>query len=1006
MAQDDLPREKQPEQPGQPRLRSAPAGRYVRFLPIGEGGMGVVYRAHDTELQRAVALKIARAKPDSAGGEITPSSPLGAGCPDEEARGRLLQEAWITGALEHPGIVPVHELGEMQTGAPYYTMRLVPGQRTLADTIEELCTDGVDARLPLLESFLRICDAVAYAHSRGIVHRDLKSRNVAVGEYGEVFVLDWGLARLHGEPESGPAPWREKVQEYRESFGLHTIAGALGTPGSMSPEAARGDVDAVDERSDLYGLGVMLYEILTGRRPFPAHSLKEYTRQVNTEDPKPASSIDKAVPAELSALCARALHRDPEQRFAGVGDLALAIREWQVRSRVDREIDGLLHELRAGLKATSDLSSDTLLRHLEPLQSVCARILDLHPEHAEARQIEDELTNLRERGIRGRVTTARRRLLTRGGAAILVLSAVVSIVFAGVLKRRGEETEAARNRAVAERESADGVVDFLLYDLRPRLDAIGRVDVLAELAEQVQAYYESLPASDASAETRARRVVSLTNLGDVFRVQGSLPEAARAYEAAETIAAILVSELPDAPIHRLRHAVCSVRAARVRLDQGERAPVAAVLTVACGVLTELGGQVVGDEEEERLRTLAEVHLLSSRVHRTASRFAEAEAELLTAAAIGDQLAPSTVDPVGGSLPFLNGELDLATVLESRGRHADAVSRVQDAEQAARVLVERNPKDIRARELLARCLGALGRFIGGSIAPPADKERALAAHREALEIAAYLAGLDPANHSRVRQVMRFERLVGDSLLHMQRLDEARVPYERAYEETGRLAESDPTNADWRHDLVTLCDRLARIHRIRGDIEQAVHYRERAVVLAEELCSRDPDHTMWQHILAFTLFEGGRELEGSGDVAAGLACLQRCVVVVQPLARRHTEDWELQVLLYLSGRHLLTRNAEAERFEELPALWNEVRDHLQALAEGKGADEPAQALLAGWLVAGARMLDTDRRTGQERAIRLLEEAIERATAKGTVVGSGESARPALQAELRKLSEGQGR
>jgi len=166
-------------------LRPLPDDRYVAFEPVGEGGMGVVYLALDTELNRRVAFKMVRPDAGTAatGKRSTPASPTDARPPArgtdaaetfEELKSRFLQEAWVTGGMEHPGIVPVYELGKTGAGVPYYTMRFVRGKRTLAQAIDELRDKTWDERLPLLEPFLKLCDTVRYAHSKGVVHRDLK----------------------------------------------------------------------------------------------------------------------------------------------------------------------------------------------------------------------------------------------------------------------------------------------------------------------------------------------------------------------------------------------------------------------------------------------------------------------------------------------------------------------------------------------------------------------------------------------------------------------------------------------------------------------------------------------------------------------------------------------------------------------------------------------------------------------------------------------------------------
>jgi tRNA A-37 threonylcarbamoyl transferase component Bud32 len=230
--------------------------RYTMTRLHATGGIGQGWLARDEDLGRDVALKELRTdRGDSSA-----------------AAARFLEEAKITGQLEHPGIVPVYELVQPQDGPPCYAMRFVGG-RTLADAIKEYHRKrqageaGPLALRELLTVFVGICNAVAYAHSRGVLHRDLKPQNVALGDFGEVMVLDWGLAKVVGKPEDPASllPVDLGAGDSRDETRQEQV---LGTPGYMAPEQAEGRLDLLDERSDIYGLGAILYEVLTGAAPF------------------------------------------------------------------------------------------------------------------------------------------------------------------------------------------------------------------------------------------------------------------------------------------------------------------------------------------------------------------------------------------------------------------------------------------------------------------------------------------------------------------------------------------------------------------------------------------------------------------------------------------------------------------------------------------------------------------------------------------------------------------
>ncbi len=261
--------------------------RYVLGREVGRGGMGSVWEAEDPELGRVVALKVLDL-PDAAG----------------DLAARLKREARVLARLEHPGVVPVHDVGTLPDGRPWYAMKLVRGDRL----------DAAAALLPTLRErlrlFLRVCEPVAFAHARGIVHRDLKPSNVMVGPFGEVLVLDWGIARLLDEEasERRPGPPAEPPIEPCEprAGGPGTAAGTvLGTPGYMAPEQARGD-GGVDARADVWALGVLLRG-LAGPEALRARRLAAIVAKATAE--RPAERYEGA-PA-LAADVVRYLDGEP-----------------------------------------------------------------------------------------------------------------------------------------------------------------------------------------------------------------------------------------------------------------------------------------------------------------------------------------------------------------------------------------------------------------------------------------------------------------------------------------------------------------------------------------------------------------------------------------------------------------------------------------------------------------------------------------------------------------------
>ncbi len=282
--------------------------RYELREPLGSGGMGAVYRALDCELDREVAIKIMH--------------PVDADHPGEsEAASRTRREAQIIARLEHPGIVPVHDVGRLSDGRVYYVMKLVRGARLDQSPVMQA------ALTERLRVFERLCETIAFAHAHGVLHRDLKPQNVMIGSFGEVLVLDWGIARWHGAPEPEVQPDSPPSEApVADTATRRTAAGVvMGTPAYMSPEQARGELDRVDERSDVFGLGAILHYLLTSAAP------RQASGAAAAASPR---QRDRRIAKRLDAICGKALRPEPAGRYATAGELAADIARFRDGQRV------------------------------------------------------------------------------------------------------------------------------------------------------------------------------------------------------------------------------------------------------------------------------------------------------------------------------------------------------------------------------------------------------------------------------------------------------------------------------------------------------------------------------------------------------------------------------------------------------------------------------------------------------------------------------------------------
>ena len=297
-------------------------GLYRSIRLHARGGLGEVFEVRDEQFQRPVALKVLQERHGS----------------DPDSRRRFLEEATVTAQLEHPGIPPVHALAHAGDGRPCYTMRLVRGE-TLHEAVRTFHEryrpgrDGGERRLglrQLLARFLAVCNTVAYAHSRGILHLDLKPANIMLGPFGETLVLDWGLAKRFREEDTG-GPSADRPSGCEDGTGV-LVSQLGGTPEFMSPEQAAGQGAVIGPASDVYSLGATLYHLLTGRLPFPSprdrRDGQEVLRKVQQGEFARPRAVNRAVPPALEAVCLKAMALRPEERYATVSALAADLEQW------------------------------------------------------------------------------------------------------------------------------------------------------------------------------------------------------------------------------------------------------------------------------------------------------------------------------------------------------------------------------------------------------------------------------------------------------------------------------------------------------------------------------------------------------------------------------------------------------------------------------------------------------------------------------------------------------
>jgi len=647
--------------------RERPSDRYRIEGELARGGMGSIQRVWDEDLRRELALK--RALPPEPGGAAESF--------DSRKRTRLsrfIEEARVTGQLAHPGIVPVHELGVDAEGRAYFTMKLVQGA-TLEEVFDRArAGDATWSRTRVLDVLLRVCEAMAYAHSKGVIHRDLKPANVMVGAFGEVHVMDWGLARVlssEGEDVARGETTRDDADEQREAphgpasedSSTRTLEGdVLGTLAYMSPEQARGKLSEIGPATDVYALGAMLYELLAGYAPHKPPGERadaaELWRRVRSGKVEPLP--EKAAPPELAAICEHALEADWHRRY--------------------RDMSALAEDLRAYLEG---------------------RVVQAYRTGAWAE---------------ARKWTQRNRALASALAAGL-MAVFVGLVVAVVLRREADENARAAQASATRAEDLARLAD----ERRAQAEAAQALAQEQKLAAERAAEETQLVADF---QTRILSELSLADFGrellagvreELRRSEASRPASAPSREALEhALASVNASNVAQRVLEAqlFEPAVRSIDATyadRPRLAGLLYAPVAEVLRELA--LYESGErcaraayqakrEALGAQHRETLAALANLALHL----RGLERRAEAEPLLREAIAGIEQL--SEVERV--VLPTLQSNLALLVGARGEPDEAEALLRAALARQRE-LLGEQDPATNSTKYNLGELLQRLGRL---------------------------------------------------------------------------------------------------------------------------------------------------------------------------------------------------------------------------------------------------------------------------------------------------------
>ncbi len=856
--------------------------RYEIAEEIARGGMGTVHVAWDRALSRKVAVKLMRSEAPQ-GGDVQPTG---------LAR-RFAREVMLTARLQHPAIVPIYDAAVLEDGTPFYAMRLVAG-KTLDRAVADAPT--IPERLGLVPNVLAVAEAIAYAHSERVVHRDLKPQNVLVGRFGETVVLDWGLAKDigHDPVEATDALTTADVEADRNV----SVAGSVvGTLAYMPPERMRGEPS--DERGDVYGLGCILYQVIAGGVP----------RRRAGDEPEPLRRRQPGVPAELEAIVNKAMAHTAADRYPTAKELADDLRKFQTGQLV----------------GAHRYSAWQLLR----------------------------------RWIR------RHRTLV----AVAAVAVVLGLIGVTRIVREQARTEQSRR-------DAEELMTFMLGSLSKKLEPLGKLDVLDDVAKKAVAYYDQREPSATEADL-ATRALAQRDLGDVLAAQGHADEALRQYRSALAIDETLTASNPTNSNWQRDLSATHTELGDVLSAQGDSAGALAEYRTAQAIDTTLAAS--DPTNVRRQRDLSGSHDKIGNVLITQGDSANGLRDFRAALAIRETLPPSAEqqrdvsvshDNVGNVLAELGdsvgalaeyraslamaetlaasdptnaswkGDLivshfHIGDVLEAKADRAGALVEYRAAKVIAETLAASDPTNADRQADLASAHGSVGDVLDEL----GDRASALVEYRAELAIATTLAASDPINAERQVQLVSGHSRVGKVLAQEGDHAGALVEFRAQLAIAMTVAASDPTNADRQQQLLVSHNNVGDMILAQGNTANALVEYRAALAIAETLAATDPTNADRQPDLAACHVSVGDALLTSGDKAGALAEYRTKLTIDETLAASwiRTNVFNQQRQLLLS--HSRVGDAALAQRDTATAL-AEYRASL-AIAETLASTDPTNA-----------------------------------------------------------------
>lgn len=794
-------------------IPAALEGRRFRVLrPHAEGGLGAVFVALDAELNREVALK-----------QILPRH-----ADDLASRQRFLLEAEVTGGLEHPGIVPVYALGADPEGRPYYAMRFIRGEslkeaisRFHADT--SLRSDAAARSLALrklLRRFQDVCDAIDYAHARGVLHRDIKPANIIVGRFGETLVVDWGLAKATGR--SHPELDESALRPSSGSGSQNTQPGSvLGTPAYMSPEQASSDLDSMGPRSDVYSLGATLYCLLTGKPPFQGGDFRDICLRVASGDFPPPRRLDPSIDKALEAVCLKAMATETHDRYDSARSLAEDLDRW--------------------------LADERVRAYREPLTRAMSRWVNRHR------------TAVSAAAAAGLVA-----IVALGGLSLVQTQAKDALELKNIAldlqRRRAEEREQQAINAV--KRFADVVVENPELKHNPSLESL-RQTLLKEPLRFFQELRQTLQLDrDTRPEALEQLAEAAHQLGSLTKEIGDQQNALKAHEEAQAIYERLVSDAPTVPQYQRGLAAClgNVGASLAATGRSSEALVAQERARRIQRELVLLDPTLADDQSN----LAKSHLAVGRLLRVTGKSQEALAAYQEGDVIRRQLVEQYPANRRYRREFAQGLHDLAELHRELGKSDDSLRIHEQARTIFASLTQDTPDDAEVQSDLAACL----HNIGSLMAATGQGKNALSAYEQARTCWMDLNHRYPSIINYQSDLTKCCYNLGNLYRDLGKFPEALAAFEQGRALLETLVERNPAVTEYRRDMATNLFNIGRVLQATGKPNEALAALEQALAIDQKLARDNPTVTQFQSDLALSNNNLGLLLRDLGKPAEAL------------------------------------------------------------------------------------------------------------------------------------------